>query len=354
MKPIEKLRAAMHEKNIDAVLVTDELNQRYLTGFPFTDGYVLVLSDTAYLITDFRYREGAEKGADAAFTVETPKPMLGFMEETLRREGVKTLGYEDETLPMAAYKRFADYFSVSLSPIGDLFLSLRSVKDEEEIACIAEAQRITDAAFSHITDILVPDMTENEVALELEFFMRKNGAEKVSFDTIAVSGTQSALPHGTPRDVTLERGFLTMDFGCIYRGYCSDMTRTVSVGEATDEMRRLYDTVLKAQTDAIAALRPGITGYDADKVARDVIEGAGYHGAFGHSLGHGVGMFIHEEPRLSPSAKSLVLVPGHVVTAEPGIYLPGKYGCRIEDLIVITENGCRDLTQSPKNLIEIL
>lgn len=354
MKPLMKLRAAMRERNLDAVLVTDELNQRYLTGFPFTDGYVLVLHDAAYLITDFRYREGAETGADADFTVETPKPMLGFIEETLRRAGVKTLGYEDETLPMAAYKRFADYFSATLTPIGDVFLSLRSVKDEAEIACIAEAQRITDAAFSHITDILVPDMTENEVALELEFFMRKSGAEKVSFDTIAVSGTQSALPHGVPRDVKLERGFLTMDFGCIYKGYCSDMTRTVSIGHATDEMRRLYDTVLTAQEAAIAFLRAGVTGYEADKVARDVIEGAGYHGAFGHSLGHGVGMFIHEEPRLSPSAKELTLVPGHVVTAEPGIYLPGKYGCRIEDLIVITENGCLDLTKSPKNLIEIL
>ena len=202
---------------------------------------------------------------------------------------------------------------------------------------------------------ITPDRTEIEVALELEFFMRAHGSEGTAFETIAVSGTNSSRPHGTPRDVKLEKGFFTMDFGARVDGYCSDMTRTVVIGKADEEMKRLYNTVLLAQTSAIDALRAGMKCFDADKVARDIIENAGYKGCFGHSLGHGVGLFIHETPRLSPaSAESELLLPGHVVTVEPGIYIEGKYGCRIEDMVTVLADGTiHDFTQSPKELIEL-
>ena len=231
---------------------------------------------------------------------------------------------------------------------------LREFKDAGEIEKMKAAQAITDAAFAHIVDFIRPDMTERQVALELEFFMRSKGAECVAFDTIAVSGSASSMPHGVPRDVKLEKGFLTMDFGARFDGYCSDMTRTVVIGKADDDIRRLYNTVLEAQTSALAAAAPGAGCAKMDKIARDIIDGAGYVGTFGHSLGHGVGMYIHEEPRLSfrvPADK--VLTPGQVVTFEPGIYLSGKYGCRIEDMVAITEDGIMDFTKSPKDLIEI-
>ena len=231
---------------------------------------------------------------------------------------------------------------------------LREFKDAGEIEKMKAAQAITDAAFTHIVDFIRPDMTERQVALEIEFFMRSKGAECVAFDTIAVSGSASSMPHGVPRDVKLEKGFLTMDFGARYDGYCSDMTRTVVIGKADDDIRRLYNTVLEAQTTALAAAGPGESCARMDKIARDIIDGAGYVGTFGHSLGHGVGMYIHEEPRLSsrvPADK--LLTPGQVVTFEPGIYLSGKYGCRIEDMVAITENGIMDFTKSPKDLIEI-
>ena len=214
---------------------------------------------------------------------------------------------------------------------------------------------ITDAAFEHILTVLHPNMTEIEVALELEFFMRKMGSEGIAFDTIAVSGSMSARPHGEPRPVKLEKGFLTMDYGARVDGYCSDMTRTVVLGKADAEIKKVYDTVLLAQTTAIDALQAGLGCRAADKIARDIIDGAGYEGCFGHSLGHGVGLYIHENPRLSFGAgENDVLQPGHVVTAEPGIYIEGKYGCRIEDMIGIKADGtAHDFTHSRKDMIEL-
>ncbi len=352
MTALKKLRAAMTEKEISALLVSDELNERYLTGFAFTDGYVLVLPDKAFLVTDFRYREAAEKEADSAFIVVTPGPMLAFIREELTKAGTELLYVEDESLSAARLQRMNEFFGIPTKGVGRLFTDLRATKEDFEIENFAKAQKLTDDAFAHILRVANENMTEIDVALELEFYMRKHGAEKVSFDTIAVSGAQSALPHGVPRPVKLERGFLTMDFGCIYNGYCSDMTRTVAIGKANSEMKTIYETVLRAQKAGIAALRPGVPCCEIDKIARDIITEAGYGDAFGHSFGHGVGMFIHEEPRLSALSKEPLRV-GNVVTAEPGIYLPGKYGCRIEDMLVITENGYHDFTGSPKELIEL-
>ncbi|MBR2986659.1 MAG: M24 family metallopeptidase, partial [Clostridia bacterium] len=197
-----------------------------------------------------------------------------------------------------------------------------------------------------------PDKTEIDVALELEFYMRSHGAEDKSFDTIAVSGSASSLPHGVPRNVKLEKGFFTMDFGALYEGYCSDMTRTVVLGKADDEMKKIYNTVLTAQLAAIEKLAVGVTGKETDKVARDIIYGAGYEGCFGHGLGHGVGMDIHEAPSNSAAGIKPFEI-GHVITVEPGIYIEGKYGVRIEDMVVFRDGSVEDITKCPKNLIEL-
>ena len=231
----------------------------------------------------------------------------------------------------------------------------RKIKLPYELELMAKAQSITDAAFSHILGYITPDVTEIDVAVELEFFMRRMGAEALAFETIAVSGPASSMPHGVPANVKLRRGFLTMDFGAKYNGYCSDMTRTIVIGKADADEKKLYNTVLSAQTAALDMAAEGVPCIEVDKVARDIINGAGYEGKFGHGLGHGVGMFIHEAPRVSPKVpEAEVLKRGHVVTIEPGIYLAGKYGCRIEDMIAIDHDGTmRNFTKSPKELIEL-
>ena len=352
MENLVKLRAAMAEQDLDAIIVTSELNQRYLCGYGFTDGLIVITKTDAYMVTDFRYYEEAGRAVYPEFKVEMPTDRRGYVTEIL--SGCKRVGYEDVTLSCAAYERMkATYTDITLCPIGGMIEKIREVKSADELRKMEEAQKITDAAFAHIIKTITPNMTEIDVSLELEFFMRRHGAEGLAFETIAVSGTASALPHGKCRNVKLERGFLTMDFGALYEGYCSDMTRTVVIGKADAEMKKLYNTVLEAQLAGIEALRSGLDGYECDKAARDIIDGAGYAGCFGHSLGHGVGMFIHESPRLASSAKGQKLVPGNVVTVEPGIYQMGKGGCRIEDMLAVTADGVYDFTKSPKELIEL-
>ena len=356
MERLDKLRAKL-PAGCDGILVTDELNQRYLTGFAYTDGYVLVTRSAALLLCDFRYIEAARAGADPAFEVRMFDGKTGaseWMPRILDEFGVKTLAFEDETLPVAGLGFLKKTIpGVELVPAGTLILDLREFKDDGEIEKIIAAQRVAEQAFDHILGFITPDRTEIEVALELEFFMRSHGAQSTSFDTIAVSGTASSLPHGVPRPVKLEKGFFTMDFGALKDGYCSDMTRTVVIGRADAEMKRIYDTVLTAQTEAFHAMREGVTGAEVDKVARDIIYGAGYEGCFGHGLGHGVGMYIHEEPSVSPRGTKK-LSRGHVVTDEPGVYLEGKYGCRIEDMVVFYNDGrIEDITLAPHELIEL-
>ena len=354
MTRLEKLRAKLPEGS-DGIIVTNEINQRYLTDFPYTDGYVLVTRDAALLLCDFRYIEAARAKCNAEYEVR--------MFENRRREwlprllsdlGVKILAFEDDTLSVADHKALAaDIPDVELVPAGTVLSDLREFKDEGEIEKIIAAQRIAEAALDHVLGFITPDRTEVEVALELEFYMRSHGAQNISFETIAVSGSASSLPHGVPRPVKLEKGFLTMDFGALKDGYCSDMTRTVCIGRADEEMKRVYNTVLEAQTAAHAAFREGVTGKEVDSVARDIIDNAGYKGCFGHSLGHGVGMYIHEAPRVAQSYDK-PLLPGHVVTNEPGIYIEGKYGVRIEDMVVFRGNGVVEcITKAPRELIEL-
>jgi len=353
MTRLEKLRAKI-PSGVDALLITNEITQRYLTEFEYTDGYVLVSPTDAILLCDFRYIEAAKAQTNKDYEVRMFKgSRKDWMSALLCELGIKTLAFEDVTLPCAELESLKnDLAGVEFVPMGSIIDDMREYKDESEIEKIIAAQRIAEQAFEHILGYINPDRTEIDVALELEFFMRSHGADGVSFKTIAVSGSASSLPHGEPRPCKLEKGFLTMDYGALYQGYCSDMTRTVCIGKADDEMKKVYDTVLRAQTESLAALREGITGVEADKVARDIIYGAGYEGCFGHGLGHGVGMYIHEAPRLSPMGQK-PLTRGHVVTVEPGIYLEGKYGVRIEDMVWFGENGPEDITLARRELIEL-
>ncbi len=348
----EKLIASF-PKNIDALIVTHEKNQRYLTGFDFTDGYVIVTREKSALFTDFRYIEAANAEVDRDYTVYMFERgnTCALMTQFLKENSVKNIGFESATLPYDDRERLSMLLpEFELVPIGGLIERLRVFKSQEEVENMIRAQRIAEAAFDHILGYISPSITEIDVALELEFFMKKNGAEAISFPTISVSGSASSMPHGVPRNIKLEKGFLTMDFGAVYKGYCSDMTRTVVIGKSDEDMKKVYNTVLRAQTEALAAYREGITGGEADKVARDIIYAEGYEGCFGHSLGHGVGMDVHESPRVYGAD---MLETGHVITCEPGIYIPGKYGCRIEDMVYLSENGAVNLTNCPKELIEI-
>ena len=354
MNRTDRLRELMARKGLDAVIVSSEINQRYLSRYPFTDGLLLITLNNAELLTDFRYYEDAEKKADPAYAVVTPERRFPHIRQFFSDNGVRTVGFENQTLSCAELDRFKSELSgFAFSGIGNAIEKLREVKDEGELADIARAQDTADAAFAHLLRVIKPDMTEIEVALELEFFMRRAGAEGVSFETIAVSGSASSLPHGKPRNIKLQKGFLTLDFGALFNGYCSDMTRTVSIGAADAEMKKLYNTVLKAQTEALAYVKEGADCREADRIAREIIDAESeYKGTFGHSLGHGVGMFIHESPRLSAFSDA-TLVAGNVVTVEPGIYLKGKYGCRIEDMVAVTKDGVRNFAHSPKELIEL-
>ena len=345
---------AMLDFQADAIIVTHKKNQYYLTGFDFDDGYVLITREESYLITDFRYIEAAKAETNPEFTVvmmeDDPRPIF---QELILKHRIQTVHYEEAYVSVLEKDRLQYLLGdVTLTRSNSMIESLRLHKDSSEIERIITAQRIAEQAFDHILGYITPDKTELDIALELEFFMRSHGAKATSFDTIAVSGSASSRPHGVPRPVKLEKGFLTMDFGALYKGSCSDMTRTVCLGKPTDEMNRVYDTVLQAQLAALNALALGKTGEELDAVARKVIYDAGYEGCFGHGLGHGVGMDIHEAPRLKAN-HNVPMEVGMVVTCEPGIYLEGKYGVRIEDMVVFTKNGPQNMTRSPKQLIVI-
>ena len=356
MSALKRLQEKIKSIGADALLVSSELNCRYLSDFVFSDGYLLIESDYAFLITDSRYVEAA-KNTVKDFEILCPKgTRIAAISELIEARNIKKLAVEDESMSVAEHKRFSEALPCEITTgASELITSLRRKKTATELEKIAKAQSITDAAFEHILGFISPDVTEIDVALELEFFMRKMGADGIAFETIAVSGAASSLPHGVPTNTKFRRGFLTMDFGAKFEGYCSDMTRTICIGRADEEMKKVYNTVLSAQKHALENICEGMLCKDADALARDIIKNAGYGDNFGHSLGHGVGLYIHESPSLSPHAKEdSRLERGHVVTVEPGIYLEGRFGVRIEDMIAIDHNGSvRNFTKSPKELIEL-
>lgn len=350
---MERLHRIMQDMDLEAVLLTDGYNIHYLSGYRGHTGCLLVFRDKQYILTDSRYTE--QVGIEAPDFVCVDIGMDGYALTIKRLLPCRLrLGFENNEISYCKFKAYSDTLGtgVEFVPLNGKIDRLREVKTQEEIARIATAEAIGDKAFSHILEYIRPGVSEMDVALELEYTMRKNGATGLSFDTIAASGPNSSLPHAVPTTRILEQGdFLTMDFGCIYDGYCSDMTRTVFIGEKPSEKQLLvYNTVLKAQLSALDMIRPGVKCSDVDACAREIIADAGYGAYFGHGLGHSVGLFIHEEPRFSRKCDD-VLVPGIVITVEPGIYLPGEFGVRIEDTVVVTEDGYRNLAESPKELI---
>lgn len=355
MSVLSEFREKMKADGLDAVLIFDEINQRYLSKFAFTDGLLLITHKEAFLITDFRYYEAALSSAAEGFSVVMPENRGQFISDAFVKHNVRTVGFEGAYVSYDLYTSYKEkYPELNFKNIGDLIDVMRMIKAPEEIEKMQKAQDITDKAFSHVLKMLTPNMTEQDVAVELEYAMRKFGADGFAFDTVAVSGDASAVPHGTPRPIKLKSGFLTMDFGAKLDGYCSDMTRTVVIGRADADMKKLYNTVLSAQTAALEFLREGVDCAEADKVARDIIDAIPeFCGTFGHSLGHSVGLLVHETPGLSKRGAGIKLSRGQVTSVEPGIYLFGKYGCRIEDMVEILEDGIYNFTHSTKELIEI-
>ncbi|REK55574.1 M24 family metallopeptidase [Parageobacillus thermoglucosidasius] len=351
MGKLEKLRALFAEYDIDGMLVTNPYNRRYITGFTGTAGVAVISQDKAVFITDFRYIEQASKQVQGFEIVKHTGPIVEEVAKQVARLHIQKLGFEQEDVSYATFKAYEQAVNAELVPTSLVVEKLRLIKSESEIKILKEAAAIADAAFEHILSFIRPGVKEIEVANELEFFMRKQGATSSSFDTIVASGYRSALPHGVATDKVIEKGELvTLDFGAYYNGYCSDITRTVAVGEISDELKTIYNIVLEAQLRGMKGIKPGMTGKEADALTRDYITEKGYGDYFGHSTGHGIGLEIHEGPTLS-ARSDIVLAPGMVVTVEPGIYIPGLGGVRIEDDTVVTENGNEALTHSPKELI---
>ena len=337
-----------------AFLVASETNRFYFTGFPSSAGTVFIARDGAVFLIDFRYIEKARQVVTSC-EVQLNQRTNEELVQLCARFGITELFVEAEYTSVSRFASLQEALpgvTVQNSNRFDAITAdMRSIKTASELALMQEAQRMTDGTFSYILNRIEAGRTERDVMLDMEFYMRRLGSEGVSFDFIVVSGKNSSLPHGVPTEKKIERGdFITMDFGAVVGGYRSDMTRTVAVGEVSDEMRRVYDTVLKAQLESIKAVRAGVVCSDVDKVARDIIYGAGYEGCFGHGLGHSVGVEVHESPAFSPRCDT-ILRPGMVMTVEPGIYLENKFGVRIEDMVYVTEDGCLNITASDKQLI---
>lgn len=353
MDRIKRLAMALPE-DIDCAMITSENERRYFTGFPSSAGVLLVTRKDAVLVLDSRYVEAGRKKVTDARVILMDSDANGQLNALFEELSVKTLGIE------AAYMTVETLFGLKniLAPkivddprLQEIIINQRKVKSPEELEFIKAAQNITDMAFTHMLDLVRPGASEKDLALELDYFMLKNGADSLAFDTILAAGENGSMPHAVPGLNKIKCGdFVTMDFGAAVNGYCSDMTRTVAVGRLSDEHRRVYNLVYRAQTAACAAVRPGVPCNEIDAVARDMIYEAGYEGKFGHGLGHSLGMEIHESPRFSPKCDEITR-EGLVMSVEPGIYIEGEFGVRIEDIVYITADGCENLTHSEKKLI---
>ena len=351
MERIEKIISSLNERGLDGILITSPFNRRYASNFTGTAGSVLISQKKSVFITDFRYVEQAEKQCKGYEIVQQKKSMKEEIANQVEKLGIKKLGFEQDYVTFAQYKEFESAFETELIPVSGIIEKLRLIKSESEIKILKEAARIADAAFEHIITFIQPGITELEVSNELEFFMRKAGATSSSFDTIVASGVRSALPHGVATEKRIEKGdFVTLDYGAYYQGYASDITRTIAVGEPSDKLKEIYRIVYEAQKRGVNGLKPGMGGKEADALTRDYITEKGFGEYFGHSTGHGIGLEIHEGPNLSLKSE-YDLEPGMVVTVEPGIYIAGLGGVRIEDDTIITENGNELLTHSTKELI---
>lgn len=349
---VENLRKLLRANDLSAFLITSPYNLRYLTNFTGTTGLAVITLNKAYFVTDFRYTEQASMQAKGYQIVKSTGHIFEEVAKICQQDELATLAFEESFVTVKDYDLLEELIEeTSLIPVSGLIEELREVKDESEIAITKKACAIADQAFQHILDYIQPGMSEIQVANELDFYMRSLGASGVSFDTIVASGVRSAMPHGVASEKLIEKNdLITIDFGCYYQGYVSDMTRTFAIGDPGEKLKEIYEIVLQAQLKVIEAAKPGITGIELDAVARDYIASYGYKEAFGHSTGHGIGLEIHEGPNVSFRANK-AFVPGNIITDEPGIYLPGIGGVRIEDDLLITSTGNEVLTKAPKELI---
>ena len=352
MRNLEKMQSILTQGQVDALLLTSQVSRLYTAQYDVHEGVAVIGREKSYYFTDSRYIEVAQANLPAFEVKEMnransyPALINGALEEL----GAKTLGIEEAYLTYAEYLSYEKSLNAQLVPCQKEISKFRETKEDWEVENMIKAQEITDKAFAEICKVLRPGMTEKEAAAELIYCLLKSGSEGLAFDPIVVSGPNTSKPHGVPGERVMEYGdFITMDFGAKVNGYCADMTRTVALGFVSEEMSKVYDIVLRAQESAIAMTKAGRTGQEVDGAARKLIEDAGYGPYFGHGYGHSVGLEIHEAPNCN-FANTNPLEAGVVCSAEPGIYLPGKFGVRIEDVVVVTEEGCLDITKSPKNL----
>lgn len=352
MDHIIAIREQLAKLELDAMLVTSRYNRIYASGLPFSFGAVVVTGKGAWYFTDGRFAETLRRAFGEAHTrIVTAQTLYTEIGAVLQMEGVKKLGVEEEYLTYSELHRLQKSASVTLCPAQSLLISLRAVKTAEDIRGIQEAQEMTEAAYEHVLTLIKPGVRERDIAAELVSYMIRLGASGVSFHPIIAAGKRGSLPHGAPTDYRIRPGdFVTMDFGFVVNGWCSDMTRTVAVGSVTEEMRLIYNTVLNAQEAGIAAARAGVMGKEIDAAGRKVITDAGFGEYFCHGFGHGMGMEGHESPGASPTDTTPLPV-GAVISAEPGIYIPGRMGVRIEDIIYITETGAVNMNRAPKTLM---
>ncbi len=348
---LRKIKAGMKSKGISALLITRPENQFYLTGLNSTNCQLIITEDSDYLLTDFRYIESAGELSTFYHVILLDNNVTLY--SVIKDIGLAELAVEEHYMSHADAKKIGDEAGCRLTSGDGIAEYARVIKEPRELEAIKKAQKVADLGFLHMLDYLRPGLKEREAALELELYLRKQGADALSFETILVSGVRTSLPHGEPSQKVLERGdFVTMDFGCKVDGYCSDMTRTVALGSVTDKQREIYNIVLEAQRAGCKALRDGLDAWAGDKACRDLIEDRGYGAYFGHGTGHGVGLEIHEAPTLNTKSQE-ILKENMVVTIEPGIYLPKEFGVRIEDLAIITPSGIINLVKAEKELIVI-
>ncbi len=353
MSRVQAVQKELEQLQVDALLVTSSYNLRYVSGFTGTAGLSVITKDKAFFITDFRYTEQAKEQAVGFEIIKHSGPIYEEVKELLKKEKIQVVGFEKDFVTFSTYEMIKETLPCELKPVSGVIEALREIKEESEVETIQEAIRITEYAFLEILNEIKPGVTEIEIANKLDFLMREKGATSVSFDTIVASGKRSAMPHGVASDKKIEQGdMITFDFGCYYKGYVSDMTRTVSLGDPGEELKKVHKIVLDANLKVTDYAKAGVTGKELDAVARDYITEHGYGEAFGHSTGHGMGLEVHEGPGIN-FRNEKALVAGNVITNEPGIYLPGLGGVRIEDDLLITESGNRNLMKVTKELIQL-
>lgn len=349
-KRIERARSFL--KGLDAILLLSRPSVTYLSGYTGSDAVYLYTEEKAFLFVDSRNTLQAR--GETADEVREIRRRWEDIHPVLLEEGIKTLGIESNILDVDSFIRMKDlYRGIEMTPLGNQLRHLRAVKDSREIALIREAALISEQALDSVLEKGLVGRRESDVALDLEWEMRSRGASAPSFELLVASAQRSAMPHGAASDRVIGRDeVVIMDFGCVYRGYCSDQTVTVLTGDAPDGFREAYRRVQESQSRAMKAVAPGMKASDVDRIARDHLATSGLASFFGHGLGHGVGMEVHESPTVSPLSED-VLQEGMVITIEPGVYMPGKYGIRLEDMVVVTDNSCKRLTNLDKEIIRI-